>query len=75
MAVGVDPRKKSIVTMVNEDGISLRYTTKQRLFVSGLKRFREVLKKEKELHKINKVEIELSHHSKKTNDERNLPAI
>lgn len=41
MAIGVDPGRKSIMTMVNKDSLSLRYTTRQRNFESSLKRFRE----------------------------------
>ena len=53
--MAVDPGKKSIVTMVNKNGVSLRYTTRQRNFESGLKRYREVLEKEKEIHRIHEV--------------------
>ena len=54
--------------MVNKNVVSLRYTTRQRNFESGLKRYREVLEKEKEIHRIHEVETKLSLHSRKIND-------
>ena len=53
---------------VNDDGVTLRYTTRQRNFESGLYQYREVLEKEKKLHGIHRVETKLSSHFKKTND-------
>lgn len=54
--------------MVDENGISLRYTSSQRNFKSGLSRYRKVLEREKERHGIAAMEAELSQHSHKTNN-------
>jgi len=43
--VGVDPGKKNIVTLVDGDGNFLRYSSSQRLFESGLARYRAVMSK------------------------------
>ncbi len=46
-AVGVDPGRKNLITMMDSVGISLRYTSRQRLFESKLIRYRRVLELEK----------------------------
>ena len=44
---GLDPGKKNIITMVDGDRISLKYTTSQRNFESRLTRYKLVLSKER----------------------------
>lgn len=57
-----------MVTMMDEDGLSLRYTVKQRAFESKLCRFREVLKREKAKAGIMELETKLFLHLRRTND-------
>lgn len=46
-SVGLDPGKKNIVTTVDSNGVSLRYTAQQRKFESKLSRYTDVLKKKR----------------------------
>ena len=66
--VGLDPGKRNVATMIDEDGIFLRYTARQRAFESKICRLREVLKREKALAGIAELETKLSLHSRRTND-------
>ena len=66
--VGLDPGKRNLATMTDEDGISLRYTARQRAFESKMCRYRTVLNREKALSGITELETKLSLHSSKTND-------
>ncbi len=59
-SVGLDPGKKNIATLVDEDGKILRYTTPQRNFESKLTRFKAVLSKEKTRRGIERIESSLS---------------
>ncbi len=45
--VGLDPGKKNVVTTTDENGISLKYSCRQKNFESGLLRYRHVLQREK----------------------------
>ena len=67
-SVGLDPGKRNVATIIDEDGISLRYTSRQRAFESKLCRFRTVLKREKDLAGITALETELSLYSGRTNN-------
>ena len=64
--VGVDPGKKNLVTMSDKNGVTLRYTCRQRMFEGKLLRYREVLEREKSV--IQQEESALSAYSRKTND-------
>ncbi len=50
--MGVDPGRRNVITAVDQDGRTLRYTSRQRTFESGLARYRDVLKKEKRRKRI-----------------------
>lgn len=58
--VGVDPGRKNLVTLVDQDGRKLRYTSKQRMFESGLARYREIMDREKRKASIHLKEAALS---------------
>ena len=45
--VGLDPGKRNIMTMTDKEGISIRYTARQKQFESGLTRYLRVLEKRK----------------------------
>ena len=66
--VGLDPGKRNVATMIDEDGVSLRYTSRQRRFESKLCRHENVLKKEKEAAGVTELEEKLSKHSSRTNN-------
>ena len=65
--VGVDPRKKNILTAVDTNRLTLKYTSCQRSFESCLTRFHAVLRKEKEKKKVLELECGLSSYTRKTN--------
>ena len=56
---GLDTGKKNIITMVDGDGISLKYTctTSQRNFKSRLTRYKLVLSKERKKFGINEIVV------------------
>lgn len=58
--VGLDP---CIVTMIDDKGIAIRYTKQQRNFKSQLTRYRNVLQKKKERHRVLAKEVDLSKYS------------
>ena len=61
--------KKNLVTMSDKNGVTLRYTCRQRMFEGKLLRYREVLEREKSKHSVIKEEeTALSAYSRKTND-------
>ena len=64
--VGLDPGKKNVATMIDSDGITLRYTSRQRLFESRLIRYREILRKDRA--GVTESEAKLSKHSHRVND-------
>ena len=64
--------KRNIATMVDEKGLMLRYTMRQRSFGSRLTRYREVLTRERE---IEAEETRLSMCSHRTNDEKEFLAF
>ena len=67
--VGGDPGKKNLVTMTDSEGISLRYTCRQRRFEGKLSRYLDVLRLEKSRAcGVMRAERDLSEHSRKTND-------
>ena len=66
--VGLDPGKKNILTMVDRDGNSLRYTACQRNFESKLMRYRKVLSEEKDKNCVTELETYLSQFDGKSND-------
>ena len=68
MAVGLDPGRKNLIMSTDVNGVSLRYTSQQRIFESKMKRYREVLNLEKGRHGISEVEAELSKHNHRTVD-------
>ena len=68
LEVGLDPGKKNIVTMVDNRGVKLGYSTRHRNFESRLTRYRRVLHREKERHGVFELERELSDHCHNTND-------
>ena len=72
--VGLDPGKRNIATLVDENGVSMRYTSKQRICESGLSRYKEVLLKERKAEGVEELETELSLHTHKTADEKDFLA-
>ena len=67
--VGVDPGKKNIVMLTDENAISLRYTSAQRNYESKLKRYTHVLLVEKsKVPAVIEAHVALSLHRRKTND-------
>ena len=65
--VGLDLGKRSVATMVDQNGVSLRYTSRQRSCESGLAQYSGILLKEKE--GVEELETELSLQSARTIDE------
>lgn len=59
---------RNLAAMTDADGVSLRYTVRQRTSESKLARFRKVLKKEKEDAGVTELEAKLSERSHRTND-------
>lgn len=72
--VGLDPGKRNIATMVDENGITLKYKTRQRNHESRLTRYRKVLQKEKRAAGIEEMDAKLSLHSRYTNDHAEFSA-
>jgi len=66
--VGLDPGKRNILTMTDNEGISVRYTSCQKQFESGLVRYRHVLEKEKRKVGIIETESNLSCRLSRSND-------
>ena len=67
--VGVDPGKKNLVTMIDKDGVVLRYTCRQWMFECQLTRHHRVLEVEKlKVPGLLAEERALSLHSRKSND-------
>lgn len=66
--VGLDPGKKNILTMADENGNSLKYTACQRNFESKLVRYRRVLSVEKDKNCVCELETYLSNFEGKSND-------
>ena len=66
--VGLDPGKRNVATMIDTDGITLKYTSRQRLFESRVVRYRQVLEMEKRRAGIDALEAKLSEHSARTNN-------
>ena len=58
--VGVDPGRKNVITAVDKEGRTLRYTSSQRTFESGLTRYRKVIEREKNKKGISQIEAKLS---------------
>ncbi len=59
-AVGLDPGKKNLASMTDENGVSLRYSLRQRNFESKLSRYREILSLEKKRAGVDALETKLS---------------
>ena len=67
--VGVDPGKKNLVTMMDENRVSLCYTCRQRMFESKMTRHQRLLEQEKSRPPgVLEEQAALSLHSRKTND-------
>ena len=66
--VGLDPGKRNVATMIDSDGIKLKYTARQRLFESKVVWYRHVLEMEKRRAGIDTLEAKLSEHSARTNN-------
>ena len=66
--VGLDPGKRNILTMTDKEGISIRYTARQKQFESGLTRYLRVLEKEKRKWGITSIEATLSRQLSRRND-------
>ena len=66
--VGVDPGRKNIVMMVDEEGNFLRYSAAQRRFESGLPRYEGIWKVEKRNRGVEAEESSLSEYTWRTND-------
>lgn len=58
--VGLDPGKKNVATRIDNRGVSLKYSSRQRAFESKLCRYKRVLKKEKIAAGIETLETKLS---------------
>ena len=63
-AVGLDPRRKNLITAIDSDGNSLRYTSRQRFF----ERYGEVPELEKRRKGISAMEVDLSKCNHRTVD-------
>lgn len=66
--VGLDLGRRNVATMIDSDGITLRYTSKQCLFESKMLRFRKILRREKDKAGVTQLEAKLSEHSHRNND-------
>lgn len=64
--VVIDPNKSDLMYCMDKNGIKFRYTQNQRRKETKVKRYRKIMKNEKEKHKGKEIETELSKYNSKT---------
>ena len=67
-------REISLPSLMDENGVSMRYTSRQRICESGLSRYKAVLLKERKAEGVEELETQLLLHSHKTVDEKDFLA-
>lgn len=66
--VYIDPGKRDLLTMMDENGVKMKYSNKERLFKTKRLKYQKIIERYKKKHKMDRIEYMLSLFNSKTCD-------